>query len=134
MRLFPANLLTLRWPNSFKEVPGGKGRQPPNGAGDITWDRYSENALTHETCYITGQQHHANGDRQALPKRQSQFHGFPSPTKPLEQQNLPLARNKFVVLSLDEIYALGPNEDAGPRKSRHWGANSQTLPTRPIGL
>jgi hypothetical protein len=45
-----------------------------------------------------------------------------------------LARNKFVVLSLDEIYALGPNEDAGPRKSRHWGVNSQTLPTRPIGL
>jgi len=52
VRLVPANLSLLRWPNPLKEVPSGNGSQSPDSTSDVAWDRNTENALTHEACQI----------------------------------------------------------------------------------
>ncbi len=69
--LEPTNLFLPRWLYPFKEVPSGNGRQSPDRAGDVTWDRNIENALTHEARQIAGKEHYPDGDRQTLPERQS---------------------------------------------------------------
>jgi hypothetical protein len=69
--LEPTNLFLPRWLYPFKEIPSGNGRQSPDGASDVAWDRNIENALTHEARQIAGKEHYPDGDRQALPERQA---------------------------------------------------------------
>jgi len=63
-----AFLIPLLWPNPFEEIPSWKGSQSSYCPGDITWNRYTKDGLTCETCKIADQQHHNDGDQEALPK------------------------------------------------------------------